>query len=133
MGSWRLLLWALGPLLGRMPAYAPDMSRRSRFERCFVGCRPGAVIGISGGRDRSWAVPCVAGCADRLLGTLGRTLDATSSVELYDGGMSGPDKPLRRLAAVLAADVVGYSRMMGVDEDATLSAWWRHRREVIDP
>jgi TolB-like protein/class 3 adenylate cyclase len=39
----------------------------------------------------------------------------------------------RRLAAVLAADVVGYSRLMGADEAGTLDALKRHRREVVDP
>ncbi len=39
----------------------------------------------------------------------------------------------RRLAAILAADVVGYSRLMGQDELGTLSAFKTHRREVIDP
>jgi class 3 adenylate cyclase/pimeloyl-ACP methyl ester carboxylesterase len=39
----------------------------------------------------------------------------------------------RRLAAVLAADVVGYSRLMGVDEVGTLNALKTHRREIIDP
>jgi TolB-like protein/class 3 adenylate cyclase/Tfp pilus assembly protein PilF len=39
----------------------------------------------------------------------------------------------RRLAAILAADVAGYSRMMSVDEEATLAALKAHRREVIDP
>lgn len=39
----------------------------------------------------------------------------------------------RRLAAILAADVVGYSRLMGVDEAATLAAIKAHRLEVIDP
>jgi TolB-like protein/class 3 adenylate cyclase/Tfp pilus assembly protein PilF len=39
----------------------------------------------------------------------------------------------RRLAAILAADVVGYSRLMGVDEVATLQALKAHRRELIDP
>jgi adenylate cyclase len=39
----------------------------------------------------------------------------------------------RRLAAVLAADVVGYSRLMGTDEAGTLEALKRHRREVVDP
>ena len=39
----------------------------------------------------------------------------------------------RRLAAILAADVVGYSRLMGVDEVATLQALKTHRREVVDP
>ena len=39
----------------------------------------------------------------------------------------------RRLAAVLAADVVGYSRMMGADEAGTLSALKHHRETVFDP
>src|SRR5271156_1434135 len=39
----------------------------------------------------------------------------------------------RRLSAILAADVVGYSRLMGVDEDATLHALTAHRKAVIDP
>jgi TolB-like protein/class 3 adenylate cyclase len=39
----------------------------------------------------------------------------------------------RRLAAVLAADVVGYSRLMGANEVGTLAALKSHRREVIDP
>jgi adenylate cyclase len=38
----------------------------------------------------------------------------------------------RRLAAILAADVVGYSRMMGADEAGTLSALKRHRETVFD-
>ena len=39
----------------------------------------------------------------------------------------------RRLAAILAADVVGYSRLMGADEVGTLAALKAHRRELIDP
>jgi hypothetical protein len=39
----------------------------------------------------------------------------------------------RRLAAVLAADVAGYSRLMGTDEVGTLEALKSHRREVVDP
>jgi adenylate cyclase len=39
----------------------------------------------------------------------------------------------RRLAAVLAADVAGYSRLMGADEVGTLQALKTHRRELIDP
>ena len=39
----------------------------------------------------------------------------------------------RRLAAILAADVAGYSRLMGVDEEGTLAALKRHRSELIDP
>jgi len=39
----------------------------------------------------------------------------------------------RRLAAILAADVAGYSRLMGIDEEGTLTALKAHRRELIDP
>ena len=37
----------------------------------------------------------------------------------------------RRLAAILAMDVVGYSRLMGQDEAATLVALRAHRQELI--
>src|SRR5579872_6985038 len=39
----------------------------------------------------------------------------------------------RRLAAVVAADMVGYSRLMEVDEAGTLARLKTHRMEVIDP
>src|SRR5436189_5526172 len=39
----------------------------------------------------------------------------------------------RKLAAIIAADVVGYSRLMGDDEAGTLAALKTHRRELIDP
>ena len=40
---------------------------------------------------------------------------------------------VRRLAAILAADVVGYSRLMRADEVGTFEALRAHRRELIDP
>jgi len=40
---------------------------------------------------------------------------------------------IRRLAAILAADVAGYSRLMGVDEEGTLERLKAHRRQLIDP
>jgi len=39
----------------------------------------------------------------------------------------------RRLAAILSADVVGYSRLMGIDEARTLARLNSLRRELIDP
>jgi len=39
----------------------------------------------------------------------------------------------RRLAAILAADVAGYSRLMGADEEGTLERLKALRRELIDP
>ena len=39
----------------------------------------------------------------------------------------------RRLAAILAADVAGYSRLMGTDEEATLAQLKGHRQALVDP
>ena len=39
----------------------------------------------------------------------------------------------RRLAAILAADVAGYSRLMGIDEEGTLAQLKTHRSELMDP
>ncbi len=39
----------------------------------------------------------------------------------------------RRLAAILAADVVGYTHLMGHDEAGTLAALSAHREELIEP
>ena len=39
----------------------------------------------------------------------------------------------RRLAAILAADVVGYSRLMGADDEGTLAALTAHLAELVEP
>ena len=39
----------------------------------------------------------------------------------------------RKLVAIVAADVVGYSRLMGADEEGTHAVLQGHRRELIDP
>ncbi len=39
----------------------------------------------------------------------------------------------RRLLAILAADVAGYSRLVGADEEGTLAQWKAHFRELIEP
>ena len=39
----------------------------------------------------------------------------------------------RRLAAILAADVAGYSRMVSLDETSTLAAFRSHMKECIEP
>jgi adenylate cyclase len=42
-------------------------------------------------------------------------------------------KVQRRLAAILAADVVGYSRLVRSDETGTLAALRAHREDLIEP
>ncbi|XIA63316.1 hypothetical protein ACFIOY_29650 [Bradyrhizobium sp. TZ2] len=43
------------------------------------------------------------------------------------------DQTKRKLAAILAADIAGYSRLMGADEEGTLARLNLLRRELIDP
>jgi adenylate cyclase len=43
------------------------------------------------------------------------------------------DKYERRLAAVALADVVGYTRMMSEDEDATVRSWLSVRHDILEP
>lgn len=43
------------------------------------------------------------------------------------------ERAQRRLAAILAADVVGYSRLMEADEAGTLTALKARRKQVLQP
>jgi len=43
------------------------------------------------------------------------------------------DRVDRRLAAIMAGDIAGYSRLMGVDEEGTMRQLKAHRKELIDP
>ena len=49
------------------------------------------------------------------------------------GGFLPGERVERRLAAVLAADVAGYSRLMGLDEERTLTQLKTFRKTVVDP
>ena len=48
-------------------------------------------------------------------------------------GLMAEERVNRKLAAILAADVVGYSRLMASDEEGTLAALKRHRQTVFEP
>jgi adenylate cyclase len=45
----------------------------------------------------------------------------------------GEDRVDRRLAAIFAGDVAGYSRLMAADEEGTLRQLKAHRKELVDP
>jgi adenylate cyclase len=47
--------------------------------------------------------------------------------------LGSEDAMERRLAAIFAADVAGYSRLISADEEGTLERLKAHRRELIDP
>ena len=48
-------------------------------------------------------------------------------------GMAEEHTQQRRLAAIMAADVVGYSRLMEQDEAGTLAVLRARRKDVLDP
>jgi class 3 adenylate cyclase len=81
------------------------------------------------GRDRRVDPPSVL--HQRSLQTwLPAILDA---IGIRIGNQMSGQRVERRLAAILAVDVAGYSRMMGEDEEGTLAALGAVRREVGDP
>ena len=43
------------------------------------------------------------------------------------------EKVKRRLAAIVSADVVGYTRLMRADEEGTLARFRAHRTELVEP
>ena len=43
------------------------------------------------------------------------------------------ENPRRRLAAIVMADVVGYSKLMEADETGTLAALKQRRKTILDP
>jgi adenylate cyclase len=59
------------------------------------------------------------------------------SIEIGDWGETdapmAPDQTKRKLAAILVADIAGYSRLMGADEEDTLARLKQLRSQVIDP
>lgn len=75
----------------------------------------------------------VLGEIDRFLG--GKPAPSAQSRRPRAQNVSGPASvpASRRLAAILAADVAGYSRLMQGDEAGTFGALKAHRAEVIDP
>src|SRR6266498_646360 len=77
-----------------------------------VGCRPA--------RSLTGSTQLVGSCYHSVLPTGAPLLSTVERVE-------------RRLTAILAADVAGYSRLMGSDEEGTLAQLKAHRRAVVDP
>src|SRR5262245_23923647 len=61
-------------------------------------------------------------------------LPLASTISTHNGIEGIPlARELRRLAAIVAADVVGYSRLMGRDESGTLARLRKNRAERLDP
>src|SRR5215467_5649144 len=54
------------------------------------------------------------------------------AVALTEGRLAN-ERVERRLTAILAADVAGYSRLVGADEEGTLAQWKAHWSVLIEP
>jgi class 3 adenylate cyclase len=52
---------------------------------------------------------------------------------VHSGDPPWPKSAERRLAAILAADVAGYSRLIGAEEEGTLAQLKAQRRALVDP
>src|ERR1700674_1139083 len=84
------------------------------------------------GRSEGSCIQTVAARGYRFVAPVTRVEHAasspTSARTTYEGTSAN-----RRLIAILAADVAGYSRLMGSDEEGTLARLKAHRRELVDP
>jgi adenylate cyclase len=59
--------------------------------------------------------------------------DPTIEWAMREENRVGEDRVDRRLAAIFAGDIAGYSRLMGADEEGTLRQLKAHRKELVDP
>jgi formylglycine-generating enzyme required for sulfatase activity/class 3 adenylate cyclase len=66
---------------------------------------------------------------------MGDTEHTGGQIYPFRGGKNGnpPEGAPRRLAAIVAGDIAGYSRLMGMDEEGTHARVKRQRREIIEP
>src|SRR5215470_5817060 len=91
------------------------------------GSRGGTTIARPSTMELGRSDPTVLRTAPRAAG--GGDLRRRAAQGRDAGGMNAT----RRLAAILAADVAGYSRLMGVDEEGTLERLKALRCELVDP
>src|SRR5262249_53658448 len=109
-----------------IPCSIASRPRRSEWQRRAAGGRP------------EWASASGAMCRDEPAreNSCKEPYWCAQSAAIYRGGAMearGQARVERRLAAILAADVAGYSRLMEADEEGTLAALRAIRHELGDP
>src|SRR6516165_8476661 len=120
------------PRLARPAALSLSDAAQSRRQCSSRPSRRGTRRTQSSARYRPQADHCRLSPVRSLCGTgTSRTLRRRPAPG-WPAGMSG-DRVERRLAAILAADVAGYSRLMEADEEGMLARLNAARREAIDP
>src|SRR6516225_6398363 len=124
-GAWRYAGACCAPCLPRCSLW-PHRRNRARLRR--TRRSPEA------GPGRSIFEP-LSPAGHRLLGRAGDPRPVRNHLfrRAAQGRDAGGMSATRRLAAILAADVAGYSRLIGADESGTLQALKAIRAELIDP
>jgi adenylate cyclase len=72
-------------------------------------------------------------CGRRRRKLIGNSCNALLVCRCPGEGIVGREQVERRLTAILASDIAGYSRLIGLDEEETIARLRSLRREVIDP
>jgi diguanylate cyclase (GGDEF)-like protein len=91
------------------------------------------ALGCADAQGWLFGRPLDADSAEALLRSAARTWPAAGAVpKMVDAPADGVDGMQRRLAAIVAADIVGYSRMMAQDEVGTVRAL-NDLRDLVDP
>src|SRR6516162_9242044 len=149
MGGWRshIALRAIGRKQSQPAVTSSGPIRGSASLSC---CRPlrcpssavGTRLGRRRGGCRSWSPaspsPALFGPIPAAPRSGSRSAMRCAGWDSQNSAHQGrkrlvEERVERRLAAILCADVVEYSRLMGVDEEKTLVVLKSHRRELIDP
>ena len=120
------------------------MTRRARLRRSYAcvryRCESGHGTDIAGRPPLTQSGPVRGGPArhpllSRRLSR--RTVNNPEPIHRWTGEPERnrvvEDRVDRRLAAIFAGDIAGYSRLMGIDEEGTLRQLKAHRKELFDP
>jgi class 3 adenylate cyclase len=134
-GALRSLIERDAPALVLLDVHLPgeDGFALARWLRERSG-RVGIIMVTSAGDTVDRVVGLETGADDYIIKPFEpRELLARVKSVLRRGAAERETAPARRIAAILAADVAGYSRLIGIDEEGTLARLKAHRRELVDP
>src|SRR3954468_7857082 len=113
-----------------------DSTLQSKL-RLGLRCRAGAIrkrgVWYDPGVSRSSASRRIAPGTQKHRDRVGTDAVGCAFICTQQGGFVSGERVERRLAAVLAADVAGYSRLMGRDEEGTLARLKSVRKSLVDP
>jgi class 3 adenylate cyclase len=98
-----------------------------------LGADGDRIIGLETGADDYVCKPFNPRELAARIQTVIRRARSGTPVRQAGGGKERPSIAMRRMAAVLFADVEGYVRLMHENEAETVDALWSHRRNVIEP